>query len=263
MPHAPAALTVLGSGTLLPDPERSSAAFLVETPGARVLLDCGPGTMHGLARHGVAWQELTHVAVSHYHMDHVGDLAALLFALKNGVRPRRTRPLTLVGPRGFGAFLERLAGALGDHVVDPGFDVDVVELGWGEELEVPTARMVISAHPTPHTDESVAYRVAVPAGTVGYSGDTGPSDALAAFLAGCRVLVLECGQDDPPLREGHLSPSTVAELAAAATPETLVLTHVTPPLTPEAAVAGVRAAGYAAPVLAGFDGLRIPLEAGP
>ena len=151
-----AAMTVLGSGTLLPDPTRHSAAFVVESPGALVLLDCGPGTLHGLARHGVRWRDLTHVAVTHYHLDHVGDLSALLFALKNGLRPLRTRPLTLVGPRGFGAFLERLADALGDHVVEPGFAVDVVELGPGGALEHPGGRMVLAAHPTPHTAESVS-----------------------------------------------------------------------------------------------------------
>lgn len=258
-----AALTVLGSGTLLPDASRHSAAFLVEAPGALVLLDCGPGTLHGLALHGVAWRELTHVAVTHFHLDHVGDLSALLFALKQGVRPPRARPLTLVGPRGFGAFLEGLARALGDHVVDPGFDVDVVELGAGEVLEHPTSRMLLRAHPTPHTSASLAYRVELPQGVVGYSGDTGPSPEVSDFLSGCQALVLECGQGDPPMMDTHLSPSTAALMASRAAPRLLVLTHVSPPLTPEGAVAGVRHAGYRGEVVAGYDGLRIPLGVDP
>lgn len=257
-----ATLTVLGAGTLLPDDGRRSPAFLVEAPGVHVLLDCGPGTLHGLQRHGVEWQALTHVAVTHYHLDHVGDLAAVLFALEHGVRPPRTRPLTLVGPRGFGAWLERLAAALGDHVVDPGFDVDVAELGPGEALEAPAARMRLSAHPTPHTEESVAYRLELPAGTVGYSGDTGPSDEVAAFLSGCDVLVLECGQRDPPGMDTHLSPAGVAAFAGRAAPGVLVLTHVSPPLAPDEAVRQVVLAGYGGRVVAGVDGLRVPLGGG-
>lgn len=258
-----AAFTVLGSGTLLPDASRHSAAFLVEAPGALVLMDCGPGTLHGLARHGVAWQDLTHVAVTHFHLDHVGDLSALLFALKNGVRPPRVRPLTLVGPRGFGAFLEALGGALGDHVVDPGFDVDVVEMGPDDVLEHPASRMLLRVHSTPHTPGSLAYRVELPQGVVGYSGDTGPSPEVSDFLSGCQALVLECGQDDPPTLDTHLSPSTVAAMASRAAPRLLVLTHVFPPLTPEGAVAGVRDAGYGGEVVAGYDGLRIPLGVDP
>lgn len=257
-----ATLTVLGAGTLLPDDGRHSPAFLVEAPGALVLLDCGPGTLHGLQRHGVDWQGLTHVAVTHYHLDHVGDLAAVLFALKHGVRPPRTRPLTLVGPRGFGTWLERLAAALGDHVVDPGFDVDVVELGTGEALEAPAARMRLRAHPTPHTPESMAYRLELPAGTVGYTGDTGPSPELAGFLAGCSVLVAECGQTDPPGMATHLSPAGAAALAEEAAPELLVLTHVFPPLTPQEAVLQVRRAGFGGRVMAGADGLRVPVDGG-
>lgn len=262
MSQAPAVFTVLGSGTLLPDALRRSAAFLLESEGASVLLDCGPGTLHGLAEHGVEWRGLTHVVISHYHLDHVGDLSALLFALKHGVGRERTRPLTLVGPRGFGTFLERLAGALGDHVVDPGFDVDVVELGEGDVLEEPRARLRLWAHPTPHTAGSLAFKLEVPGGTVGYSGDTGPSAEVARFLAGCDVLVLECAQDDPPAGDNHLSPATAAGMAALAAPGLLVLTHVYPPLTPDAAVERLRGAGYAGEVVAGRDGMRLRLPAG-
>ena len=129
--------TLLGSGTLLPDEVRHSPAHLLDAGEVRLLLDCGPGTLHGFARHGVAWSEITHVAISHYHTDHVGDLSALLFALKWGVQPPRTRELVLIGPPGFRRFLERLAEALGPHVLDPGFGVTVLESDPEEGLGIP------------------------------------------------------------------------------------------------------------------------------
>ncbi|MEX2472299.1 MAG: MBL fold metallo-hydrolase, partial [Gemmatimonadota bacterium] len=122
-------VTVLGSGTLLPDAERHSAAHHVSFGDASVLLDCGSGTVHGLARHGIDWEALTHVAVTHYHPDHVGDLSALMFALRAGASTReraaggaeasRAQPLTLLGPPGFRAYLEGAASSLGSHVLDP------------------------------------------------------------------------------------------------------------------------------------------------
>lgn len=251
-------LTVVGSGTLVPDAERGAAAHFAEIGGAKILLDCGPGTLRGLAVHGLPWTALTHVAVSHYHLDHVGDLSALLFAMKHGIRPHRTLPLVLVGPRGFGAFVARLAGALGDHVVEPGFEVEVVELGEGEGLELPWTGTRLLAHPTPHTEESVAYRLDAPVGSVGYTGDTGPSEALAAFLRGCDVLVAECAQGDPPFLATHLSPSGLASMAEVAEPGVLVVTHVVPPLTPDEVVRQVAAAGYRGRVVAASDGMRLP-----
>lgn len=251
-------LTVVGSGTLVPDAERGAAAHFAEVGGSRILFDCGPGTLRGLAAHGVPWTALTHVAVSHYHLDHVRELSALLFAMKHGITPRRTLPLVLVGPRGFGAFIERLAGALGRHLVEPGFDVEVVELGEGDEMDLPSAGTRLQAHPTPHTAESVAFRLDAPGGSVGYTGDTGPSEALAAFLWGCAVLVAECAQADPPSLATHLSPSGLAAMAEAAEPGVLVVTHVVPPLTPDEAVRQVAAAGYRGRVVAGVDGMRLP-----
>jgi len=225
-----------------------------------MLLDCGTGTLHGFARLGVPWQHLTHVAISHYHNDHVGDLSGLLFALRHGTRPRREEPLVLIGPPGFGAFLERLAAALGDHVTDPGFPVQVRELSPVDALEDETAGFRLTAHPTRHTDESIAYRWEGRGGVVGYTGDTGPSEDVARFLAGAHVLVSECALTDPPEMDFHLSPAGVAEMARLAQPETLVLTHVYPPLTPEEAVRQVSTAGYGGRVVAAFDGLRLTLQ---
>ena len=64
-----------------------------------------------------------------------------------------------------------------------------------------------------------------------YTGDTGPSDALAAWARGCDLLVCECSL---PTRDGHsgehLTPEQCGELAAAAAPKHLALTHFYPPV---------------------------------
>jgi len=258
-----ATYTMLGSGTLLPDDARHSSAHLVEVGGVRLLMDCGPGTLHGFARNGVDWPAITHLAITHYHTDHVGDLSAILFALKWGLQGSRTEPLTLVGPRGFQGFLQALSGALGEHILDPGFEIRIVEVGPGDVLEVSDeAGLRLTSHPTHHTDESVAYRLDWPGGSFGYTGDTGPMDGLGGFFSGCDVLVAECAQIDPPPLDIHLSPRGVAALAGEAMPGTLVLTHVYPPLTPDEAERQVRAAGYGGALVAAEDGRSFPLPHG-
>ncbi len=257
-----ATLTILGSGTLLPDDNRHSAAHLVEYGSARILMDCGSGTLHGFSRHGIRWDQLTHVLVSHYHSDHVGDLFALLFALKHGLRTPREEPLTLVGPVGFRAFLNRLLEALGPDVLDSGIQASIVELAQGDVMRDDRAGFSLTCHSTPHTDESVAYRLDVGGAVVGYTGDTGPSEGVAAFLKGCDVLISECALTDPPEWDLHLSPVGVAEIASVAKPDLLVLTHVYPPLEPDDAAEQVTSAGYEGRVLAAKDGLRLPLSGG-
>lgn len=257
-------LTVLGSGTLLPDHRRHSASYHIEHEGHSIILDCGTGTVHGLSRHGIDWTALDAVAITHYHTDHVGDLAALISAFRF---TERTRPLHLIGPPGFADFLDRLAAAFGPWIVDPGFDVVVRELGegvvWGRDL----VGFDLQACSTPHTEESIALRLGVTGAVgaasqavIGYTGDTGPSDDVARHLSGCRLLVSECGLDDPPEMDRHLSPTGVAGLAAVARPELLVLTHVYPPQKPEEACRAV-SRRYPGRVIAAVDGLRVEIDA--
>lgn len=249
-------LTVLGSGTLLPDDRRRSAAHLVETGAVRLLMDCGSGTLHGFDRHGVAWQGITHLAFSHFHTDHVGDVAPLLFALKWGVRPPREAPLTVLGPPGVGRFMDALGETFGESVADPGFPVEVVEVAREGSWEVPGADVRLRTHPTHHTDVSVAWRVECGEGAVGYTGDTGRQPGLGGFFAGVDVLVSECAFPEPSPVDTHLTPPGVAELAREAGPRLLLLTHLYPFLDPGTAADAVRAAGFAGRVRTARDGTR-------
>src|SRR5947209_5594292 len=121
-------LTILGSGTCVPSGIRNSAGFWLEAGGARLRLDCGAGTVHAMARAGLPWETLTHQAISHFHLDHVGELPALLFAFRYGRSQSRSAPLTLVGPVGLRALVEKLEAAFDQKLLEQQFPVEVREL---------------------------------------------------------------------------------------------------------------------------------------
>ena len=91
-------LVTVGTGTVAPSASRGSPAHWVECGGVRLLMDCGAGTMHRLARFGLGWERVTHVVLTHFHVDHVGELPALLFALRHATE--RSDPLVVLGPVG-------------------------------------------------------------------------------------------------------------------------------------------------------------------
>jgi ribonuclease BN (tRNA processing enzyme) len=166
------------------------------------------------------------------------------------------------GPPGLRAFLAKLAAAFGDYASNPGFPLEVVELSAGRTWSDPGGRLALTCHPTPHTDASVAYRVDHAGDAVGYTGDTGPSDALADFFAELPLLVAECSLEDPLSMDTHLSPRTLAALAGRARPGLLVVTHLYPPLRPHRLSGLLRAAGYGGPVVVARDGTRILVRDG-
>lgn len=247
-------LTVIGSGTLVPSADRGCPCHLVESGGDVLLLDAGPGAVHGLARHGKPWWKVTHVVLTHYHTDHFGDLPHLLFALKWGAPSPRTRPLRVLGPPGLRGRVKALRTAHGDFIVAPGFPVVYEEVDrratWTEGQGSPLLRFV----PTPHTGGSVAVRLETEDCSLGYTGDTGPDPALGAFFGGVDVLVSECAHADPDPGGNHLSPVSVAAMARRARPDTLVLTHLYPPLEADSVPALVREAGYTGHVVCAHDG---------
>lgn len=249
---------MIGSGTLRPSGVRSSPCHLLEVGNASVLLDLGPGSVHGLARLGKDWESVTDVVLSHYHTDHIADLPHLLFALRWGLVEPRKAPLAVVGPPTLETRVDHLAMAHGPFIRTQDFPITYVERPRQGEWPGP-AGTTLSFYPTPHTDESVAVRVQGEGWVFGYTGDTGPDPAVAEFLEGADVIICECGTSDPAPLANHLSPAGVAALAQVAQPDTLVITHVYPPLRPHEAAAQVASAGFEGRVIAAEDGMTFPL----
>lgn len=253
-------LTTLGTGTIALSAERVCAGHLVEAGAVRLLLDCGSGVSHRLAETGVAWREITHVAFTHFHLDHIADFATLVFAWKYGDRPGRSTPLMVIGPEGTAALLGRLADALGEWLRAPGFEVAVIEIAPGATLDLGDG-VLLSATKVPHTVESVAYSISRGPRRIVYTGDMGYDPMFGEWARGADVLLCECSLPREMMIAEHLTPEQCGALAAAALPKHLVLTHFYPPVERTDVRAAV-AAHYAGPVSLASDGAMYELEEG-
>lgn len=248
-------LVVVGSGTAAPDGEHVCAGYWLESSAARVLFDCGAGVVHNMARFDLPWQRITHLFLTHFHNDHIGDVPMLLFALKYGMQPGRTMPLSVIGPAGTHGRLAAMAGAFGEHVTDPGFPLHVHELADGEAYDADDIR--ISVRGTPHTQASLACRADGPGLAIGYTGDTGPSAALGAFFRGVDDLIAECSLPDALAMPNHLTPRSLAAIALQAEPRRLVVTHVYPQLDRNDVPALLGSHGWKGDTVLASDGLRL------
>lgn len=172
--------------------------------------------------------------------------------------PARTAPVEIIGPVGTAALLERLASAYGEWVTAPGFPLTVREITENDVISLPGG-VALRSFPVPHTPESVAYSVERGGRRIVYTGDTGPSDALAGWARGCDLLVCECSLPSTMAIREHLTPEQCGELAAAAAPKHLALTHFYPPVE-DVDIAGIVGARYAGPVTLAADGSYFEIE---
>jgi ribonuclease Z len=122
-------LSIFFAGTAgsIPTARRGLPSILVRRGGDRILFDCGEGTQRQLVS-SVGLADLTEIFLTHFHADHWLGLPGMLktFDLRG-----RDKPLAIHGPVGLRALLGlvlRMAGQVG-------FELDIVELEPGDELE--------------------------------------------------------------------------------------------------------------------------------
>lgn len=96
-------ITILGSASAKPTPNRHPSAQIVNVHEQYYLVDAGEGVQQQMFRYGINPLKLRAVFISHLHGDHVFGLFPLLSTL--GLYGRRT-PLKIFGPAPLGEMLE-------------------------------------------------------------------------------------------------------------------------------------------------------------
>jgi ribonuclease Z len=242
-------VTLLGTGSPLPSPDRAGPATLVRAGGATLLVDCGRGVVMRMAAAGVLPVGLSAVLLTHLHSDHITDLNDVVTT--HWVMSPGPTPLRLVGPPGTRAVVDGMLAMLGpdqryrlDHHADlnEGPVVEITEVGPGDVLELGGA--TVAVHATDHrpVEPTVGYRIEHEGAVAALAGDTVPCPEVDALCRGADLYVQTVIREDlvraipsPRLQDildYHSTVEQAAQTAARAGVRTLVLTHYVPPLTP-------------------------------
>jgi ribonuclease BN (tRNA processing enzyme) len=241
------ALQVLGSGGPIADDGRSSAAYIVWVGGeSKIMVDVGGGAFLRFGEAGARFDELEHIAVSHFHTDHSADLVTLL---KTGYFSDRERGLGISGPGRGGpfpslkAYLESLVGVDGAYAYLSGYldgsgglvKLTPVEIDPARRAPVavvgsPSDSIEITAVGVPHgIVPTIAYRVRVADTDIVFASDqNGNAPEFAEFARDADVLVMHMVVPEGVTGAGralHAPPSRIGEIAGESGAATLVLSH--------------------------------------
>ncbi|MGC0332784.1 ribonuclease BN (tRNA processing enzyme) [Streptomyces sp. SAI-170] len=226
----PLSLTVLGTASPHPGPDRPTSGYLLRGGGAEVWVDAGFGTFAELRRH-MDPARLTAIWVSHLHADHCADLLAAHYAFAYG-GVTLAGPVPVYAPEGCD---RRIAGFFGRTDVEFLRDVfDFRPLYDGHSVR--HWNLTLTARAVVHDVEAYGLRAECQGSVLAYSGDSGPCDALGELARGADLFVCEADIDRG--REGerqvHLTPEDAGACAKGA--RELLVTHVGPSLDREEAV---------------------------
>src|SRR6056297_3975013 len=88
-------LFILGTGGMMPLPNRFLTSMLLRREGDLFLFDCGEGTQVSLRKLNLRWKKINTIFISHTHADHITGLPGILM-LSSQVE--RSEPLYIIGP---------------------------------------------------------------------------------------------------------------------------------------------------------------------
>jgi len=254
----PVAVQILGSGGPVINRDRASTSYLLWVGAqAKILVDMGGGAFLRFGQAQAKLNDLSMVAISHLHPDHVSDLPALLWVSQL----IRKDPLPIFGPSGndvapnFSAFLTRLfdekTGAFpllgptlggtrfplseprrseqGDFGGGVRLNVGIVDVTKAEPATIFDQQgMSVTALGIPHGHlPTLAYRVHARDVSVVFSSDqTGTNPRFVEFAKGANVLIMHLMVGAGASSPLHASPSVVGQVAHDAGIRRLIVSHI-------------------------------------
>jgi ribonuclease BN (tRNA processing enzyme) len=242
-------VVLLGTGTPVPDPDRSGPATAIVVDDSAYLVDFGPNVVRRakaavLDRHITSLEpaNLKLAFVTHLHSDHTAGYSDLI--LTGWTAGRRT-PLAVYGPAGVLSMTQHILQAYRIDIetrTSPGGDQRANAEGWNvNAYEIKAGviyrdeKVTVTAFPTQHAMESYGYRFDTPDRSIVISGDTSPTEETIKACSGCDVLIHEARALEMFTRlpedrrsfgaKNHTTSEQLAALAAKAKPRLLIVYH--------------------------------------
>jgi ribonuclease Z len=240
-------VTLLGTGTPIPYPDRSGPSTLVEAGNQKLLFDAGRGVPVRLKQINVPLGKIDALFLTHYHSDHTAGIPDLwLSGWLPGSWARRNVPFRVVGPVGAKSLMANLEKAyaldinirLEDEKLPPEGIATAVEEFEQDGVVYDKDGVKVIAFTVDHgaaIKPAVGYRIEYRGRSVVISGDTRYDQNVIKYGTGADVLIHEVCIVRPELLSNifiqriiahHTSPREAGQVFSLAKPKLAAYTHL-------------------------------------
>ncbi len=143
-------VTLIGTGGMIPLPDRFLASCLIEYNGKSILIDCGEGSQISLHKGKLNINKIEVILITHCHADHITGLPGLLLTIGN---QSRTEPLYIMGPKGSYEIINSLLIVCGYLP----FEVRIIEISDDKPVQFEHIGLNITTIPLSHHISCLGY----------------------------------------------------------------------------------------------------------
>jgi ribonuclease BN (tRNA processing enzyme) len=216
-------ITFVGSGDAFGSGGRFNTCFHVAAQQTSFLIDCGASSLPAMKRLDIDRNAIDLILLTHFHADHFGGVP---FFVLEQLFTKRTRPLTIAGPPGLGAWYERVFAATfpGERTLPFPLALHEVEIGMPNRI----GELTITPFHVRHDDRAgpcLAHRIALDGRTICYSGDTEWVDTLIEAAHDADLFICECYMYEKPV-SAHLALSILRQRLPQIGARRVILTHM-------------------------------------
>ncbi len=240
-------VTLLGTGTPIPSPERFGPSTLIEAGDQKLLIDAGRGATIRLYQLGVPMGRIDALLLTHYHSDHtVGIPDFWLTGWLHSHFGRRNAPLRVIGPPGAQMLMSNLEQAyaldikirLADEHLPPEGAAIAVEEFAADGVVYDKDGVKVIAFEVDHGDvikPAYGYRIEYGGRIVVISGDTRYNENVVKYGMGADLLIHEVALARPELTKEafvqrilahHTMPREAGLVFARTKPKLAAYTHL-------------------------------------